>query len=260
MELYFRLVAASIRSRMQYKLDFILTSFFYALICAVDFLTVAAILSRYKTVAGWNVYEVALLAGLASTSHAIYRVLAPEIDAFEKYLVGGEYDSLLIRPWPALLSLLVRNFDLGRIGAAVQGYLVLSIGLSGVMRQGAPGWLLPYALLVPLAGSVIVGSIGIAVAAAGFYLTRISDLQTFAINATLAASNYPADIFPRWLRGLLTGLLPVTCIGYLPLRYALGKGGGPLYLLIPFAVAPIALFVALRLYRMGERRYQSTGS
>lgn len=260
MDLYLRLLGASIRSRMQYRWDFILTTFFYALITAIDFLTVAAILYRYESVAGWSLYEVALLSGLASSSHGIYRVLAAELDTFEKYLVGGEYDNLLIRPWPPLLSLLARNFDLGRIGAALQGYLVLSIGLSGVLAEGAPGWLVPYALLVPLPGAVIIGSIAIAVAGAGFYLTRISDLQTFAINAPVGAANYPAEIFPRWLRGLLTALLPVACIGYIPIRYALGKGGSPLDLLVPIAAASIALVVALRIYRMGERRYQSTGS
>lgn len=260
MDLYLRLIGASIRARMQYKWDFILTSFFYALITAIDFLTVAAILYRYNSVAGWNLYEVSLLSGVASASHGIYRVFGAEIDAFEKYLVNGEYDSFLIRPWPPLLSLLARNFDLGRIGGTLQGYLVLSLGLSGVLKQGAPGWLLPYALMLPLAGAVVIGSIGIAVAGAGFYVTRISELQTFAINAPLAAATYPAEIFPRWLRGLLSSLLPVACIGYIPMRYALGKGGTPLSLLAPLAAAAVALFVALRIYQRGERRYQSTGS
>lgn len=260
MKLYLRLVAASIRSRMQYKVDFLLTSFFYALITALDFLTVAAILYRYNSVAGWSVYQVALLSGLASASHGLYRVFAAEIDAFEKYLIQGEYDSFLIRPWPPLLSLLARNFDLGRAGAALQGYLVLSIGLSGVLAEGAPRWLIPYTLVVPMAGAVIVASIGIAVAGAGFYLTRIGELQTFAINAPLTAVNYPVEIFPRWLRSFLTALLPVACIGYIPIRYGLGKGGTPLHLLVPFVAAAVALFAALRIYHLGERRYQSTGS
>ncbi|MFZ5814034.1 MAG: ABC transporter permease [Bacillota bacterium] len=260
MDIYLRLLAAAIRSRMQYKWDFILTGIFYAMITAVDFLTVAAILYRYRSVSGWNVYEVAVLSGLATTSHGLYRVFAAELDTFEKYLINGEYDSLLIRPWPPLLSLLARNFDLGRISAAAQGFLVLSIGLSGVIAQGAPTWLVLYACIVPFAGAVIISAIAIAVAGAGFYLTRISELQIFAVNAPVAAANYPAEIFPRWLRGLLTGLLPVATIGYIPVRFALGKGGTALSLAAPFVAAVLALTVALHLYRIGERHYQGTGS
>ncbi len=260
MKLYLRLLMAAIRSRMQYKFDFLLTTIVWAMITALDFLTVAAILFRYETVAGWSIYQVALLSGLASASNGLYRVFGSELNEFERYLITGEYDGLLVRPWPPLLSLLSRNFDIGRIGGAIQGYLVIGIGLAGVLAEGAPAWLTPYALLVPVAGGVIVGSIAMAVAGVGFYLTRISDLQTFAINAPITAANYPAEIFPRWLRGLLTGLLPVATIGYIPIRYALGKGGYVLNLGAPFLAAAAALMVALRIYRWGERHYQSTGS
>lgn len=142
----------------------------------------------------------------------------------------------------------------------MQGYLVISIGLSGVLAQGAPAWLVIYAYLVPLAGAVIITAISISVARIGLFITRISYLQTFALNAPVTAAAYPADIFPRWLRGLLTGLLPVTVIDYIPIRYGLGKGGSPVNLAAPFVVALLAMTVALRIYRWGERRYQSTGS
>lgn len=257
MRLYPRLLGAAIRSRMQYKLDFLLTSLLFALITSIDFLTVAAILFRYDKVAGWNLYEVALLAGTASASLGLYRVFAAELDGFERYLVNGEYDGLLVRPWPALLSLLARNFDIGRIGAAVQGYLVMGIGLSGV---DLPGWVVGYVVLLPVFGAVVIGAIAVAVAGVGFWVTRVQDLNTFAINAPVVAAYYPADIFPEWLRGLLTGLLPVTAAGYWPVRYVLGKGGTVWMLGAPAVAAGLALVVALRVYRWGERRYQSTGS
>lgn len=260
MRLYLRLLGAAIRGKMQYKWDFVFSTLLYAVLTAIDFLTVAIILLRYEVIAGWSLYEVALLAGVAAASYGLYRVFAAELDAFERYLVGGDYDSLLIRPWPALLSLLVRTFDLGRVGAILQGYLVLSLGLAGVRGQGAPAWLALYAYLLPLAGALTIAAIAIAVAGIGFYLTRISELQIFAINASMAAANYPSLIFPRWMRGLLTGLLPVTAFTYIPLNYALGKGGTPLSLLTPFWVAPLACLVALQIYRVGERRYQSTGT
>lgn len=260
MALYFRLLASSIRARLQYKWDFLFTTLMYSALVAVDFVVVAAILYRYRSVAGWNVYEVALLSGVVSVSFGLFRTFAAELETFERYLVTGEFDQLLIRPWPTLASLLSRNFDLGRAGAILQGIVVIAIGLKGALAQGAPPWFAVYVFLLPLAGACIFTGITLAVATAGFWLTRIDELQTFARGAPMTAANYPADIYPRWLRYLLTLVLPVLSMGYTPVRYVLGKGGTAFSLLVPFVTAIVALAIGLRLWAWGERRYQSTGS
>ncbi|HYF75604.1 MAG TPA: ABC-2 family transporter protein [Symbiobacteriaceae bacterium] len=257
MALYLRLLGAGVRARLQYKFDFLFTTVLYGVITAIDFLTVAAILFRYSSVAGWNVYEIALLSGMASASNGLFRVLGSEVTLFERYLVTGEFDNLLIRPWPTLASLLTRNFDIGRVGAFLQGLLLVVVGLNGV---GAPVWLWVYCLVVPFAGCLVIGAIYLAVAAAGFWLTRIDELQTFAVNAPLAAVNYPQEIFPKALRWLFLSLLPMAAIGYVPLSYALGKGGSVLGLVVPFLAAGASVAVSVRLWGWGERRYQSTGS
>lgn len=260
MALYIRLLWASIRSRLQYKWDFALTAVLYALLTAVDFVTVAAILTRYQAIAGWRVSEVALLAGVSGTSFGLFRTFGSELDTFDRYLVQGEFDNLLIRPWPSLATLLSRNFDLGRAGAIAQGLLILTIGVTGVLREGAPTWVAVYAYVLPLAGALVVGACALATAAAGFWLTRVSDLLTFTVSAPVTAANYPMEIFPRWLRWLFTGVLPVATTGYLPLRYALGKGGEPYFLVLPFVCGALAASAAYRFWRMGEQRYQSTGN
>ncbi len=260
MQIYLRLLAASIRSRMQYKWDFIMTNLAYALITTVDFLTVATVLYRFRVVAGWDIYEVALLSGIASASFGLVRAFAPELHAFEYYLVTGEFDMLLIRPWPTLATLIARKFDLTRVGGAVQGYVLIAVGLREVVVRGAPAWMLWYVPLLPLAGALVALALNLLVATAGFWLIVIEDLSTFVINAPAAAANYPMDIYPAWLRRLLTGVLPVATMGYIPVSYGLGKGGEAWHLALPFGVAALSLLVAYRLWLWGERHYQSTGS
>jgi ABC-2 type transport system permease protein len=255
--LYFRLLGAGLRARMQYKLDFLVTTLLYALITAIDFLIVAAILFRYQQVEGWTLYQVAILSGMTGSAYGLYRTFCSELEGFERYLVTGDFDNLLIRPWPTLASLLSRNFDLGRIGALLQGLTLVSIGIVGA---GAPWWVWPYLVLSVPAGACIISALSLAVSASGFWLVRIADLQTFAVNAPNAASNYPMEIFPKWLRWLFTGVLPVAATAYLPMRYALHKGGSALSLLAPFAAAGGAMAVALAFWRHGERHYQSTGN
>lgn len=260
MNLYLRLLGASLRARMQYKWDFIATSLMYAMITAIDFLTVAAILYRFGTVGGWSVYEVALLSGIISTSYGIYRTLASELNTFEKYMVTGEFDMIMIRPWPTLATVITRNVDFGRIGAALQGVLLIVVGLSGVLAEGAPAWLVWYSAILPLAGAVVITAISLATAACGFWLIRIDELSIFTLNAPNAAGNYPVHIFPGWMRRLLLYVVPTGTIGYVPLTYALGKTGSLWNLMAPFPAALLSFTVAYGLWRLGERHYQSTGN
>lgn len=257
MALYFRLLGGAIRTRMQYKLDFLGSTLFGALSTAMEFLSVAVVLYRFHSVGGWGIYEGALLAGTISAAQGLLRIFAAELYSFDRYLLTGDFDILLIRPWPTLASLLSRNFDLGRVGALVQGYLLITLGAGGA---GLPGWARLYLFLLPLAGLIILTAISMAVAAAGFWLMRTGELMTMTIKAPASAAAYPMEIFPELMRRLFLSVLPVGAIGYVPLRYLLGKGGGPWALAVPLVAAGLALGMSLQLWRFGERRYQSTGS
>lgn len=260
MRLYIRLITASMRARLQYKADFVITTIMYGVVILVDFLTIAVVAYRYNGVAGWSLAEIALLAGVVSASTGIYRTFAAEVNGFERYLVHGDFDGLLVRPWPTLASLAARNFDLGRLGAAVQGYLLMSFGLRAATAGQGPAWLTLYLLFLPVAGACIILAVAILTATAGFWLTRIDELQTFLLNAPSTAASYPLDIYPSWLRWTLTVVIPMGAIAFIPLNYGLGKGGTLLSLAVPYLTALLALLLALRIWRWGERHYQSTGN
>lgn len=260
MQLYLVLIAASLRSRLQYKFDFILTMLLNAVGTAIDFLTVAAILYRFRSVHGWEIYDIALLSGVAGASYGIFRVFAAELATFERYLVGGEFDALLIRPWPTLFTLLGRNFDLSRLGATLQGFLLLTVGLVHHLGKGLSPLLAAMILLLPLAGAGIIFAINLGTAAVGFFIIRIDELTVFTTNAPMTAANYPISIYPLWLRRLLTGVLPVAAMGYIPLTYALGKGGAAWHLAVPWFTSALAVWIGLRAWEFGVRHYQSTGS
>lgn len=255
------LAGAGVRSRMQYRFNFAVSNLLYGLLVLGDFLMVLAIMYRYEWIAGWRLAEVALLSGTATASFGLFRSLGSELDTFDKYLVQGEFDNLLIRPWPTLLTLLTRGVDLGRLGPTAAGLTVILWAAANLAASGElPGWGMLYLALLPVTGAVILGAICLAACAAGFWITRVEELIIFAVNAPNTAGQYPLEIYPGWLRGLLLGLLPAGYISYVPVRYLLGKGGAWWHLLLPAAVALAAAWLAYRFWRAGERRYQSTGS
>ncbi|MGG1661474.1 ABC transporter permease [Brevibacillus sp. NRS-1366] len=259
--LYRKLVAASIRAQMQYKMNFVTSAATTGMIMVLDFLILSAILYRFNDVIGWNIYEVGLLYGISSVSVSTYRLFAPEINDFEKYIVQGELDQLLIRPVSPLLLLLTRNLDMSRLGGIVQGMSVLVLSLIGLYGQGkAIGLLLLFAPVAIASGSIIYFSIALCTAALAFWTHQIKDLQTFTIYAPANAANYPIGLYPSWLKWLFYTVLPIAFMNYVPMLTLLDKAGNWYYPLLTPVAAGGALFLSLRLWNVGIRHYHSTGS
>jgi ABC-2 type transport system permease protein len=261
LKLYARLISASIRSKMQYKLDFIGATLIQATMSMYDFLFVAAILWRFRFIHGWSIYEVGLLYAISTIGWGVYRVFCNELETFEIYIVSGAYDSVLIRPWPALLVLLSRNLDLSRVTWVIQGLAVGAICVPPLMRSGALTWFgLAQVLLACLWSTLICAAVGLATAAAAFWIVRIEELQVFTQNAPRTAALYPLEIYPQWLRTALLTVIPFAVGNYLPVVYILGKGGTWMNLIWPAAASAASLYAANALWHAGEARYHSTGS
>ncbi len=256
-----RLARAGLRERMQYKFSFLVSALIRGASIAVDFALVAVILYRFRFVDGWDVFEVALLYGPASAAQGLFRMVGYEIEGFENYLINGTFDSILIRPWPTLFTLLARRMDFNRLGITAQGLVVCALGAAKLVARGQlQAWDLLYIALLPLFGALVLLAVSTFTAALGFWLIRIDELQVFTLYAPLTASYYPLSIYPGWLRGLLFTVIPMAFINYVPVLYLLGKGGGGWALAASPAVAAVACALAYRFWLFAERYYQSTGS
>ncbi len=97
--LYWRLIGARIKSQMQYKVSFVLELLGFALMTALEFAVIVILFSRFPSVAGWQIAEVALLYGLTSISFSLAEMGGRGFDApFEIMMQQGTFDTVLIRP------------------------------------------------------------------------------------------------------------------------------------------------------------------
>jgi len=261
LRLYVRLLSCSIRAKMQYRFDFLASSIIQATMGLYDFLLVAVILWKFKSVAGWNIYEVGLLYAASRAGYGIYRMVCNELERFEHYIVNGEFDSILVRPYPTLFVLLSRDFDFARITWLIQAGALSALCAGPLIRGGALTWGgLLHIALTSVWSALLYAAVALATAAAAFWIVRIEELQVFTLNATGSATLYPLDIYPRWMRAALLYVIPLGMGNYVPIRYLLGKGGNASSLVLPPFVAVCSLLIAYRLWLWGETRYHSTGS
>ncbi len=260
LSLYRLLIRTSIRSRMQYKFNFLLASVLAALIQISEFLMVAIVLNKFGAIQGWSIYEVGYLFAVMTLSKTVYRTFADEVHHLEKYLVGGEFDQLLTRPMPVLLALMPQNFRI-MLGEVLQGGFILCWSLGGMMRSGQVGWTaVPATLFIIGTGAVILFAIGLATATIGFWTTRIGELQTFTEDAARTAAQYPLSIYPKWMSSMLLIVIPVGFVNYVPSLYILRGELGAWVLAASAGVAIVCLTASLRFWQFGITKYQSTGS
>lgn len=260
LRMYGLLFRASIRSRMQYRFNFWFSSVMSAIISIVEFLMLAVILLKFGHIQGWSLAEAGWLYSVLSLSRAIYRTVASDVHNIESYLVSGDLDGLLLRPIPVLTALMSRNVSI-RFGEVFQGIAVLVVSMSTLMREGQIGWLsVPLTLFVMMSGALLLFSIGLLTASAGFWLTRITELQNITEDAARTAVQYPVSIYPRWLQGILVGIIPVGFANYMPGLFVLRGDTGWWMLPLTAGIAAALFALSLFVWRFGISRYQSTGS
>ena len=263
--LYRRLIGVQIRSQMQYRLSFFMEIAGTGLIALLEYASLALVFTRFESLKGWSLGQVAFLFGLAEVSFGIMDLIFSGFDPgyFGQFVRRGRFDQLLLRPIDITLQVLGSKFMLRRFGKIFVGIGILASAIA----MNPIEWT---ALKVLLTFTVIVSQVaffgGLFIIGATISFWTVESIE--AINIFTYGGPYmishPMHIFPNILRHIFTFIVPAIFLNYYPALYILelpDPFGMPS--IAPF-LAPIAgawmLVMALAFWRFGIRHYQSTGT
>jgi ABC-2 type transport system permease protein len=263
--LYRRLVGARVRSQMQYRTSFFMDTLSAFLGTLVNFVALAAVISRFGGIGGWTLGEVAFLYGLAEVSFGLMDLVwgGYDYDFFSPVIRTGQFDQMLIRPLPLPLQILTSEFALRRLGRVAQGVGVFALGcrLAGVEWTLAKAAYLPVVIVSAMA---FFGALYVVGSTVCFWtVERLEVFNLFTYGGAEMLS-YPMHIYHRWLSRFFTFVVPAAVQVYYPALYFLDKPD-PLGLpgFMSF-LAPVTGFGCLALsfafWGFGVRHYQSTGT
>lgn len=258
--LYRTLVAATLQARLAYRWNFVSSLLLAMLMLTAELLIVLFIVTRVHGIGGWNAGQILVLVGFAQATAGMYRVFAAELHNFDRYLVNGEFDSILTRPAAPLFILITRSVDPEQGGWIVQGVVVL---LVGIWRSGAFShpWLAAASAVTGLVtGGAVFFALVTATATLGFWTTRIDDVQPLLLYGPETAASYPVSIYPVGIQAVFYTVIPVALGGYVPAAVMLEKGLPPAMLVASWGGALAAVGLALAFWNVGVRHYTSTGS
>lgn len=260
--LWRRLVGAQVRSQLQYRVSFALDLTGAFLISFIDFLAVLVIFHNVSALGTWNVHEVALLYALSTVSFAFTDLLIGHLDLFPQKIRDGNFDILLVRPRGTLFQVIAADFQLRRLGKAIQGAAVFVFALEGLHLHWTVGRVAMLAVTIPTA-VVIFASVWVVGSCLAFWTTDGGEFtNAFTYGGTFLAQ-YPIDILATWLRRFLAYIVPLAFVAYFPALYVLDK---PDPLGLPTALEFVAPLVALgaaaiagAAWRSAVRHYRSAG-
>jgi ABC-2 type transport system permease protein len=261
--LYPKLIGAQIRSQMQYRVSFAAELVGCFLITGLDFVALAILLTRFQAIGAWTLAEVALLYGTSAISFSLTELFSGGFDGFDQLVVRGEFDRVLIRPLSVVFQMMTGAFPLRRFSRMAQGALALGLALYLLHPVWTPEkWLFLATILV--SGALFFMAIFIVGATAAFWTPQTAELVNIFTYGGTFMTSYPMHIYQEWMRDVFSFIIPMAFINYYPALYLLGKpdpfglpGWAPF--LSP-AIAGIVYAVAVAVWRVGVRRYQSTGS
>lgn len=261
--LYFRLISINIKSQMQYRASFMMMMIGNLLVTFIEFITILVLFSRFGSLRGWQLTEVALFYGLINVSCALSEAFGRGFDKFDLQIISGEFDRTLLRPRSTGLQVLAHDFLLLRVGRLLQGLVILiwafiNIGVIWNLAKVA-------LLLFSITGGVMIfTSLFIMQATMCFWSTQSLEVMNSFTFGGVQALQYPLPIFNRWFGRLFIFVIPLACVNYFPMLAILNKADVLNYPAWFQWASPLAgvlfLIVSLLVWQFGVRHYRSTGN
>ena len=234
---------------------------------SVQLALIGIVLSHFQVLAGWSLPALALLIGLRSMSHGVFVSLFNPIRGVQDRIRRGDLDRLLLQPigvlYQAAFGGTVELLGFGDflVGLGFFVYAMLGLGVHWTAVLAA------FTLLVVFSGVAIEFAIYLASGVVAFWTLQDSPLYalTYMLHERLAL--YPISIYGQTLQFVMSWIVPVAFINFFPaavffshshLAMPVGLTVG-LGWLTP-VMATLAALVAIGLWRVALRRYQSTGS
>jgi len=257
------LVRAGLREEMQFRANFLIEVAFGLVYQTVGFAFIWVVLGRFQAIGGWTLQEVTLLYGIQLMGHALWSLAFSRIINLPGMVQEGDFDTMLIRPMPIALQFMFGGFRIAILGDVIGAVILLAAGLRVATIDWSPGKMAFLALAV-IGSGLVRGAIELACSALAFRFLESGWAGWLVETMFGQFGAYPLDIFARRARQLLTFVIPVAFVAWVPSTVLLDRTD-----VLPFPawvawctplLGVVLMTLAWRLFLHESRQYQSSGS
>jgi ABC-2 type transport system permease protein len=231
----------------------------------VELLGLGIIFSNTATLGGWGPGELIALLGVFRLVNALMAALIwPNTEKFNASVRDGTLDYTLLMPVNSMFITSFSRIIIWRVWDLALGLALIVIGVRMTAAGSAGGEIAatPLSLvnftLLAISGALIIYSLWIVMISLTFWFIKFDNNVTI-LQALLDAGRYPAQVYPSWLRLIVTFIVPVAVATTVPLQALRGDltGWGVVLFL---GVGAASFLVASQVWKAGVRHYSSASS
>jgi ABC-2 type transport system permease protein len=253
--IYRTAIKLSYARRMAYRGDFILST---CIMLAAELLGPIVIFLIYRTGAafpGWSLFEVLLIQGVFLTIKGIaYLFFVGMIGTILQHVREGTFDTLLIKPRSILFLSMIDSISVEDLGVSLGGIGLSVIALINLPDISFINWitfvlLCINSLMVFFAFSLLMSATLFRWVGNSRMYEIMESLMTFAV--------YPRSIFSRPFQAVITVIIPVAMVAFIPAAVLLGKQPDGVFLSCMSCF--FFLFLSAFIWHRMLRHYTSAG-
>jgi ABC-2 type transport system permease protein len=252
---YFRV---GIMNEMQYRVNFFVQMLQSLVALGTGLVGLSLVFNHTTDLGGWTRPELLAVMGVHILMGGVIRaVISPNMMTLADSIQQGTLDYALTKPADAQVLVSVREFRVWQLVDVILGFVVLGWAvneLRGVL--GLTEALIFVAVLI--LGGIMIYSFWLMLTTTAFWIVRVYEMINL-FEGLYAAGRWPVGIYPGWLRGLLTFLVPVAFAVTVPSEILVGRMSIPT-LLLAVGLAAGLLLLARLVWTLGLRNYSGASA
>lgn len=255
--LYFSFLKISLKEILIYRIDCIVGIFSQLIVQLVSFVFIFVVFQNTENIAGWDFKQILLLFGVTRISIGISGYCFDALyDIGPKYIRNGDFDKILLRPVHPLISIIGDSREFVSIADVFIG---LAITICMLIQLAIPitAFLIIKIIFFSIVGALIIGAINTIFSISSFWTYRSNEV-IWSFYRMYTFTEYPVSIYNKFIRILITIILPFAFVAYYPTMAYLGFNTYMIYL-SPL-VAIVLWIIAVKLWNLALNKYRSTGN
>jgi ABC-2 type transport system permease protein len=255
MAIFFKIGAMN---ELQYRINFFIQLFQSMLALITGLVGLALVFNHTTDLEGWSRPELLAVMGVYILMGGVIRMtIQPNMERLMGDIQMGTLDYALTKPADAQVIISVREVRVWQAVDILMGLIVLLVAVFQLQLQVGIIQAL-FTIITLMMGGLIIYSFWLMITTGAFWVIRMDQIVEL-FQGVYQAGRWPVDVYPGWLRGGLTFLVPIAFAVTVPAQALTGRLSWET-LLGSLAFTIILLILSRWVWKSGLRNYSGASA
>ena len=258
LRIYKAFVKQFFKSLLEYRADFFIGTISFVIQQLASLLFIYSVFSIVPHLKGFDLDQLIFIYAVFLIPRGLDHIFTDNLWGVGMYVRSGDFDKYLLRPVGTLFQIISERIDWNGFAELLMGIVMISLVWTKVVPQlNGQDILVIVAYL--FVATLIYTFVKLALASLSF-----KTKNSFAIMASGYSfsdyAKYPITIYPQAIKIIIMFILPFAFTAYFPAIYIMGIDKDLNNLLMASITLGGLFVVAMTLWKLGIKKYESAGS